>query len=109
MKIVDAIRSAIVKTIDVPDDLDEVTTYDPLTESPPEDAGMTGEDVREIWRHVEDLYRTGIYPGISFCLRRNGKRVLNRSIGHSHGNGPSDSKYAEKILITPDTKQRQPC
>jgi len=86
----------------IPKDLQSVTTIKP-GEVDPVDVGMTNSDVNSIWRCIEDLYRTGISPGIVFTLRRHGKVVLNRGIGHSHGNGPDEPANAEKILITPDT------
>ncbi len=103
MKLLNNLTSRICRTIRVPDDLASVTSYDPADEADPADAGMTREGVDEIWASVENLYRTGVYPGITFCLRRHGKVVLNRGIGHSRGNGPGDPPDAEKILITPDT------
>lgn len=97
------LKTRLCNTIDVPDDLLPVTTFDPAEEAAPQDADMTPDGVDAIWRGVEDLYRTGIYPGITFCLRRQGQVVLNRGIGHSHGNGPGDSPEVAKLLMTPDT------
>lgn len=109
MKLLDAVKSKTFRTIRVPKDLSEITTWDPSDETIPADVGMTEEGVDAIWTGVENLYRTGIYPGISFCLRRHGRIAINRGIGHSHGNGPGDlpnvpgAPGAEKILMTPDT------
>lgn len=89
-------------TIDIPDDLNSVTTIGP-GETDPIDSGMTETDVSAIWESVEDLYKTGVYPGISLCLRRHGRLVINRAIGHSHGNGPSDPPDSPKILMMTDT------
>src|SRR5690606_38327514 len=36
-------------------------------------------------------------------IRRHGKIILNRAIGHTHGNGPNDSQLSEKILAKPDS------
>ncbi|MFN3532032.1 MAG: serine hydrolase domain-containing protein [Candidatus Brocadia sp.] len=91
------------KTIRVPDDLTSVTSYKPAEEVNPSEVGMSHEDVHAIWAGVEDLYRSGIHPAISFCLRRQGKVVLKRAIGHARGNGPDDAPNAEKIPATPDT------
>ncbi|MBF0452583.1 MAG: beta-lactamase family protein [Candidatus Magnetomorum sp.] len=96
------VTNLFTKRTKIPDDLSSVTTIKPK-EVDPADVNMTRSDVDTIWGCVEDLYRTGISPGIVFTLRRHGKVVLNRGIGHSHGNGPGDSNDAEKILITPDT------
>ncbi len=112
MKLIETIKSKAFRTIHVPKDLSTITTFSPADEVDPADAAMTRQGVDEIWTGVENLYRTGIYPGIAFCLRRHGRVVINRGIGHSHGNGPCDmpdmtdmpdSQDAEKILMTPDT------
>ena len=86
----------------VPDDLAEVTTYDPAEEVHPESVGMTREGVDAIWRAVENMYATGMHPGISFVLRRHGKIVLKRAIGHASGNGPRE-RHEPKVPMTPET------
>jgi len=40
---------------------------------------------------------------MSLCIRRRGEIILNRAIGHSHGNGPDASNSAKRVLATPDT------
>jgi len=97
------IASLINKTIKVPEDLSSITTIKADQEVDPYDAGMTKDGVKAIWARVEDLYRTGIYPGVGFCMRRRGKVILNRAIGHARGNGPDEPSNSEKILLTPDT------
>lgn len=87
----------------VPADLASVTTIDQLRETPPELAGFRPGQAERIWQSVEDLYKTGFSPAITFCLRRQGKIVFNRAIGHSHGNGPEDTRATPKQLATPDT------
>ncbi len=89
--------------IKVPKELNSVTSYKPEDEVDPADAGMSKRGVESIWSAVEDFYRTGIHPAISFCLRRRGKIVLKRAIGHANGNGPEDGPDIEKIPATPDT------
>ena len=37
------------------------------------------------------------------CIRRDGRIVLDRAIGHARGNGPSDPPDAEKIAVGTDT------
>jgi CubicO group peptidase (beta-lactamase class C family) len=44
-----------------------------------------------------------MHPAIQVCLRRNGKVILNRAIGHGWGNGPDDLPDAEKIPVRTDT------
>jgi len=103
MKLFNHTKSKLLRTIPVPDDLSAVTTHDPNREAAAADGGMSTADVAAIWKSVEDLYLTGVFPGISLCLRRHGQVLLNRAIGHSHGNGPGDPPGAPKILMTPDT------
>jgi len=51
---------------------------------------MTRAGVDAIWRATAKLYATGMHPGISLVVRRHGKIVLKRAIGHARGNGPGD-------------------
>jgi len=97
---VKALRS---KKIIVTDDLSTVTQYNPAEEVNPKDAAMSQENVDAIWSGVEKYYQTGVHPAITLCLRRLGKIVLNRAIGHAQGNGPEDKSGTEKTLITPQT------
>lgn len=89
-------------TIKVPQDIASVTRIAD-GEFAPELAGMTSSQVEHIWHAVESLYRTGNHPMLSICLRRQGKIVLNRTIGHARGNGPDDSINTPKLIATPDT------
>ena len=86
----------------VPPRLEAVTDVDEALERPAEEGDLSQKDVREIWQAVEDLYRSGAYPGVSFCLRRRGAVLLNRSLGHARGNGPLDPLRAEKQLLGTD-------
>jgi CubicO group peptidase (beta-lactamase class C family) len=97
------IISLVDKRILPPRDLSTVTSFDPESEASPEEADLTHDAKNVIWSGVEDLYRTGVFPGISFCLRRHGKVVLNRGIGYARGNGPGDPTGSEHILMRPDT------
>ena len=87
--------------IRVPKDLDAVTTIGP--EDAPESAGLTSRDVERMWLAAVALYRTGAHPAVVLTLRRHGRIVLNRAIGHAWGNGPHDARDAEKILASVDT------
>ncbi|MCH9048071.1 MAG: serine hydrolase, partial [Proteobacteria bacterium] len=64
--------------------------------------GMTERQVQKIWNSVECLYKTGNYPLITLCLRRQGQVVLNRSIGYAQGNSP-DGLASDAKIATPDT------
>ncbi|ARU57921.1 MAG: beta-lactamase family protein [Pseudomonadales bacterium] len=82
--------------------LNEVIAIDHEHEVAPEEAGISPAEAEEIWQSVIDLYLTGTQPAITFCMRRQGKIVFNRSIGHQTGNGPKDKPATQKILANPD-------
>ncbi|MGW0163307.1 lipase LipE [Mycobacterium sp. NPDC003323] len=84
--------------IRVPADLDVVT------DRGPEDAGeVDPAAVERIWAAVRHWYAAGMHPAIQVCLRRNGKVILNRAIGHSWGNGPADPEGTEQVPVSTDT------
>jgi CubicO group peptidase (beta-lactamase class C family) len=85
----------------VPDDLESVTTRG--AEADPAETGLDGETVERIWDGAVGLYRSGVHPGLSLCLRREGKVVLDRAIGHCRGNGPGEDADAPKEPMTPAT------
>jgi CubicO group peptidase (beta-lactamase class C family) len=84
--------------IQVPADLDAVTTIDEEDHSEVDPAA-----VERVWRATQYWYRAGMHPAIQVCVRRNGKVVLNRAIGHGWGNGPDDGPDAEKVTVTTQT------
>ena len=66
------------------------------TEVDPASVGMDAVGVERIWSGVEHLYRTGVYPAITVCVRRHGAVVLDRAIGWAQlGTAP--------IAATPQT------
>jgi CubicO group peptidase (beta-lactamase class C family) len=73
----------LFRTVDVPDDLSGITDVDTGAEVDPSQVGLSTESVDIIWQACENLYRSGVYPLLSLCLRRRGEIVLNRSLGHS--------------------------
>lgn len=88
--------------IAVPRSLRGVSTIDVDAECAPEEAGLTAAGVAAIWSAVEAQYRSGLHPAISVVLRRHGKVVLKRAIGHACGNGPGESAMPP-VSATPDT------
>jgi CubicO group peptidase (beta-lactamase class C family) len=64
---------------------------------------MTRDGVERIWKDARSLYRAGIHPALTLCVRRHGAVVLDRAIGHARGNGPKDGRETEKVLVTPET------
>ena len=39
------------------------------------DFELDGETIERIWEAAERLYRSGVHPGLSLCVRRHGKVV----------------------------------
>jgi len=85
----------------IPLDLDKVTHRGP--EDALDGTGVTREAVERVWEASRALYRTGITPALQLCIRRRGRVVLNRSLGHARGNAPDDREDAEKPPATPGT------
>jgi CubicO group peptidase (beta-lactamase class C family) len=96
------LRRRILDAAEIPRDLSEVTHTAGREEVDPELVGMTREGVEEIWKSVERIYATGMHPGISLVIRRHGRIVLKRAIGHARGNGPGDTD-APGVPMTPAT------
>ena len=96
------LRGLITAAAPVPGDLSTVTTVDHRAEADPQTVGMERDGVDAIWACVENMYATGMQPGISFVLRRHGKVVIRRAIGHARGNGPGD-RDIDPEPMTPDT------
>lgn len=65
--------------------------------------GMTEDGVERIWSATERLFRRGMNPAITLCVRRHGQVVLDRSLGWARGAGPADGWETEKVLATPAT------
>ncbi|MEV0078578.1 serine hydrolase [Nocardia neocaledoniensis] len=84
------------RLVPVSDDLDAVTTRGEEDES-------SSPAAEALWASVRDWYAMGTTPAIQVCLRRHGKVVLNRAIGHGWGNAPTDAADADKVLVTPET------
>jgi CubicO group peptidase (beta-lactamase class C family) len=87
--------------IEVPRNLKAITTMG--EEHDPEAVGLQKATIDGIWGSVREFYKSGVHPAIQLCLRRNGKVVLDRAIGHARGNGPDDSPDTPKVPVTPDT------
>lgn len=82
----------------MPADLDAVTAIGEEDHSEIDQAS-----VDRIWQAARHWYQAGMHPAIQLCIRRNGKVVLNRAIGHGWGNAPTDEPDAEKIPVTTGT------
>jgi CubicO group peptidase (beta-lactamase class C family) len=84
--------------IRVPADLDSVTAIGEEDHSEIDSAA-----VERVWRAARHWYQAGMHPAIQLCIRRNGRVVLDRAIGHGWGNAPTDAPDAEKIPVTTGT------
>lgn len=92
------------RVVDVGDGgLAHLTGIDAGAEVSPRSAGLSASALDSIWGGVEAMYRTGAYPAITFCLRRRGQIVLNRSIGYARGGGPGETHGPYARLAEPDT------
>ena len=89
------------RRIDVPGDLDAITSR--AEETDPADVGLDPDQVEMVWRRVRGLFRSGVHPAISLCMRREGEVILDRSIGWARGVGPAEPRDAERVLNTPAT------
>ncbi len=90
-----------LRRITVPDELDPITSV--ADEADPEPLGVSRETVERIWQSGVDLYRSGVHPALTLCVRRHGQVILDRAIGHARGSGPQDNAESPKILATPET------
>ncbi|GLQ30167.1 serine hydrolase domain-containing protein [Litoribrevibacter albus] len=82
-------------------DLSQITHIMPDEEFG-EQVGIDETSKDRIWHAVEQLYKTGTQPAITVCLRKNGRILLHRSIGHAQGNGPDDQPHTYKEVATAD-------
>jgi CubicO group peptidase (beta-lactamase class C family) len=69
----------------------------------PRSVGVDRKSIDAIWRATVATYRTGLYPAIALCIRRNGQVIFDRALGHASGNAPADPPDARKTLATHET------
>jgi CubicO group peptidase (beta-lactamase class C family) len=97
------IRQRVMRLSAIPRDLDSVIRIDTKKEVDPESVGLSQADVDRVWDHVIKVYRIGVHPAITINLRRQGRIIMARSIGHTRGNGPDDGSDTVRVLASPDT------
>ncbi len=86
-----------LRSIALPDDLESITRIDSAGETSPHEAGLEEPAVREVWQAVLDTYRAGAHPLISICLRREGKIILNRTVGYQSGDASDDDAVVAEL------------
>lgn len=64
---------------------------------------MTADGVERIWLAAQRVFRRGMTPALTLCVRRNGQVVLDRSLGWARGGGPREPRDADRVLAAPDT------
>jgi len=98
LHLITRMKIPLLARCNVPEDLAEVTSIG--EEDPLKGAGVPRAAVDAVWRRVEDFYRAGVHPALQICIRRNGRVVLNRALGHASGNAPEDEPDAPKVPAT---------
>jgi CubicO group peptidase (beta-lactamase class C family) len=91
-----------LRRVRVPRDLEPITGRSD-GEVDPAYVDMTAEGIDRIWAAAERLYRRGMTPALTLCVRRQGKVVLDRSLGWARGAGPREPRTADREPATPDT------
>ena len=97
------LRKHVFHLSDIPRDLDSVIDINSKQEVDPRDLGLLQSDVDSIWDNIIKVYKTGVHPAITVCIRHQGKILMSRAIGHTRGNGPNDGPDSEKVLATTNT------
>jgi CubicO group peptidase (beta-lactamase class C family) len=91
-----------MRRVHVPRDLTAISVRSDRERAPAE-VGMTEAGVEAIWAAAERLFRRGMTPALTLCVRRHGKVVLDRSLGWARGGGPVDARGSDRVVATPDT------
>ncbi|MGB8858239.1 MAG: serine hydrolase domain-containing protein [Ilumatobacteraceae bacterium] len=74
---IDSAIGFMIRRCPTPTDLEVITHYG-------EESGP-GEKADAVWALVQEVYRSGMHPGIQICIRHDGDVVLDRAIGHAQG------------------------
>lgn len=85
------------RLVHVPQNIHSVTEIG--AEAGEDEAGLRPGSVHALWAKAQDLYRSGVQPGLQLCIRHNGVVVLNRAIGHARGNEPG-SRHDSPVPMT---------
>jgi CubicO group peptidase (beta-lactamase class C family) len=77
-------RNLVFRGISVPDELTGLVDIDPK-EIPALQQGLAQPDIERLWGHAESLFKSGMHPMVTMCIRRGGDVILNRSVGYADG------------------------
>ena len=83
--------------------IDEFLSIDKKAEINPRDVSLTRDNIEKVWKAVKALYNSQVYPAITICIKKYGKTIMQRSIGHASGNGPDPDLKEPVVLIKPDS------
>jgi CubicO group peptidase (beta-lactamase class C family) len=87
-----------LRRVRIPRDLGQITSRG--LEEDPAAAGMDAAGVERIWASAEQLFRTGVYPALTLCVRRRGRVVLNRGLGWARlGDAPRPVTVGTPFVI----------
>ena len=93
---IDAAVGLVSRRGSTPNNLEIVTQYG--------DESGPSEQPDALWALVQDIYRSGMHPGIQVCIRHDGEVVLDRAIGHASGVVPGQRFDRNRAVpITLDT------
>jgi len=70
----------------------------------PRSVGVHQQDVDAIWGSVKRLYRFGLHPSMSLHIRRRGRVLVDRAIGHARGNGVIGVGEGPLVQATPESR-----
>jgi CubicO group peptidase (beta-lactamase class C family) len=89
----------LLRRIDVPRDVAPLIRHG--DEEPAAAAGIVPEAIERIWAAAVGLFKSGMHPCVQLCVRREGRVVLQRSIGWSHGEPTGGD--GDGVIATPQT------
>ena len=59
--------------------------------------------VEAIWDRAIDVYKSGVHPGLQFCIYHQGKVVLDRAVGHARGVSPGRAPGSDAVPMRVNT------
>jgi CubicO group peptidase (beta-lactamase class C family) len=91
------------RRIDMPADLNDITSINVDRECPPEAVGLRQKDIDAIWQAMTAYYQTGLHPALTLVVRRHGKIVMSRGIGLAHVGAAGEFSGDHHRLADADT------